>query len=161
VVALENLVDVDNVGALVRTAAGFGADAVLLSPGCADPYYRKAIRVSMGAVFTLPVVRATRWPDALRSLHDQGMTVLGAALDEAASPLSTLPPPSRVVVLLGSEGPGVTPAAKATCDVLARIPMDTARADSLNVVIAGAIFLYHLTGGGYAAPSGPIPERTR
>ena len=90
VVVLEDLVDVDNLGAMVRNAAAFGADALLLSPRAADPYYRKAIRVSMGSVFTMPIVRAERWPDDLLALKQQGLSLVAAVLDEAALPLGQL-----------------------------------------------------------------------
>ncbi len=87
IVALEDLTDVDNLGAIARHAAAFGADALLLSPRCADPFYRKAIRVSLGAVFTLPVVRAARWPDELAALRAGGVSIVGAVLDPDATPL--------------------------------------------------------------------------
>ncbi len=145
IVVLEDLVDVDNLGAVVRNAAALGADAVLLSPRCADPFYRKAIRVSMGSVFTLPIVRAARWPDELIELKERfGFRVVGAVLDAGAVPLSNFRRPERVALLLGSEGPGLYPGTKALCDTLVTIPMATGHADSLNVATAGAILLYHL-----------------
>ena len=143
VVVLEDLVDVDNLGAMARNAAAFGADALVLSPRAADPYYRKAIRVSMGCVFNLPVIRAQRWPDDLLRLRDQhGLALVAAVVDAAATPLGRFRWPERVALLLGSEGPGLTPAAAALCDHRVTIPMAPDRADSLNVATAGALFLY-------------------
>ena len=81
-VVLVDLVDVDNLGAMARNAAAFGADAMLLSPRCADPFYRKAVRTSAGAVLSLPIVRATRWPEDLLALREQhGLALVGAVVD--------------------------------------------------------------------------------
>jgi tRNA G18 (ribose-2'-O)-methylase SpoU len=143
VVVLEDLTDVDNLGALARHAAAFGADAMLLSPRCADPFYRKAIRTSLGAVFGLPIVRARAWPGDLEGLRAGGLPVIGAVVDDGATPLAQFPPPARFALLLGAEGPGLSAAARAACDHLVTIPM-SAGADSLNVATAGAIFLYAL-----------------
>ena len=144
VVVLEDLTDVDNLGALARHAAAFGADALVLSPRCADPFYRKAIRVSLGAVFGLPIVRAGSWPGDLDVLRRDGLTVVGAVIEPGATPLARFTPPARFALLLGAEGPGLSAAARASCDHLVTIPM-SAGADSLNVATAGAIFLYALT----------------
>jgi tRNA G18 (ribose-2'-O)-methylase SpoU len=144
VVVAEDLTDVDNLGALARHAAAFGADALLLSPRCADPFYRKAIRVSLGAVFSLPVVRAHAWPGDLGALRTDGVTIVGAVVDAGATPLARFRPPARFALLLGAEGPGLSAAARAACDELVTIPMSPG-ADSLNVATAGAIFLYALT----------------
>jgi tRNA G18 (ribose-2'-O)-methylase SpoU len=143
-VVLEDLVDVDNLGAIVRNAAAFGADALLLSPRCADPFYRKAIRVSLGSVFDLPVARLERWPDDLEGLRAQGFALVAAVLGAGATPLADFAPPRRFALLLGSEGPGLSPAALRRCDHRVTIPMSPA-ADSLNVATAGAIFLYALS----------------
>ena len=145
VVVLEDLVDVDNLGAMVRNAAAFGADALLLSPRAADPFYRKAIRVSMGSAFTLPIVRAERWPDDLIALKQQGLSLVAAVLDEQAVPLGQFTWPPRAALVLGSEGPGLTAAAQGACDHRVTIPMARAGADSLNVATAGALFLYDRT----------------
>jgi tRNA G18 (ribose-2'-O)-methylase SpoU len=146
VVAVEDLVDVDNLGAIVRNAAAFGAGALLLSPRAADPFYRKGIRVSLGSVFSLPIIRLARWPDDLVALRRQhGFSIVGAVLVPGAIPLTGLKPPARSLLLLGAEGPGLSAEAIAICDHLVTIPM-AAGADSLNVATAGAVFLYHLTG---------------
>jgi tRNA G18 (ribose-2'-O)-methylase SpoU len=143
VVVLEDLVDVDNVGAAIRNAAAFDAGAVVLSPRCADPFYRKAIRVSMATVFFLPVVRCQTWPqDLLRLRQSHSLSVVGAVLDPQAVPLSSFTWPERVALLVGAEGPGLSPAARAACDHLVTIPMARAKADSLNVATATGIFLH-------------------
>jgi tRNA G18 (ribose-2'-O)-methylase SpoU len=146
VVVLVDLVDVDNLGAMARNAAALGADAMLLSPRCADPFYRKAVRTSAGAVLSLPIVRATRWPEdllALRETHE--LTLVGAVVDEQALPLASFVPPARLAVLFGAEGPGLAPEIQRVCDVLVTIPMARALAvDSLNVATAGAVFLYYV-----------------
>jgi tRNA G18 (ribose-2'-O)-methylase SpoU len=145
IVALEDLTDVDNLGAIARHAAAFGADALLLSPRCADPFYRKAIRVSLGAVFALPIVRAAAWPDELARLRAEGVQVIGAVLDPDATPLDRFARPPRIALLFGAEGPGLSAAARAACDHRVTIPMSP-HADSLNVATAAAIFLYSLRG---------------
>ena len=148
VVVLEDLVDVDNLGAMVRNAAAFGADALLLSPRAADPFYRKAIRVSMGSVFTLPIVRAERWPDDLAGAPAaQGLTLVAAVLDEAAVPLGRFTWPPRAALLLGSEGPGPHRRRQRCLRSPGDDPDGRERADSLNVATAGALFLYDRSRG--------------
>ena len=145
-VVAEDLTDVDNLGALARHAAGFGADGLMLSPRCADPFYRKAIRVSLGAVFSLPILRARRWPGDLEALRAARGSPASrrrggwASTPGDATPLARFSPPPRFALLLGAEGPGLSAAARAACDHLVTIPM-SAGADSLNVATAGAIFL--------------------
>jgi tRNA G18 (ribose-2'-O)-methylase SpoU len=142
VVVLEDLVDVDNLGSMTRNAAALGAQAMLLSPRCADPFYRKAIRTSMGAVFTMPIVRAVKWPGELVALREQGFTLVGAVLDADATPIEAFSPPARFALVLGAEGPGLTAMTKKLCDARVTIPM--AGADSLNVATAGAVLLHQL-----------------
>ena len=144
VVVLEDLTDVDNLGALARHAAAFGADALMLSPRCADPFYRKAVRVSLGAVFSLPIVRASRWPHDLAALRGDGFALVAAVVEPGATPLASFRPPDRFALVLGAEGPGLSAAARDACDHRVTIPMSPG-ADSLNVATAGAIFLYALT----------------
>ncbi len=147
VVALVDLVDVDNLGAMARNAAALGADAMLLSPRCADPFYRKAVRTSAGAVLSLPIVRATRWPEDLLALREtHGLTLVGAVVNEQAVPLASFLPPARLAILFGAEGPGLAPEIQRVCDILVTIPMAQRPAvDSLNVATAGAVFLYHVS----------------
>jgi tRNA G18 (ribose-2'-O)-methylase SpoU len=139
-VILEDLVDVDNVGALARNAAAFGADSLLLSPRAADPFYRKAVRVSMGTVFALPIIRLGDWLTELGQLQARGFALVGTVLDAGATPLHEFTWPTRAAILFGAEGPGLSAGAKAACDHLVTIPM--AQADSLNVATAGALFLH-------------------
>ncbi len=146
VVVLEDLVDHTNVGAVFRNAAALGFDAVLLSPGCADPLYRRSIKVSMGAALTLPWSRATTWPKALDDLAAEGMRLLATSPDPGGTDLRTLRPPDRVAVLLGTEGEGLTEAALSRCHDRVRIPMAEG-VDSLNVAAASAVVLYALGPG--------------
>jgi tRNA G18 (ribose-2'-O)-methylase SpoU len=149
VVVLEDLVDVDNLGAIARNAAAFGADALVLSPQCADPFYRKAIRVSLGAVFDLPIVRLGRWPDDLDVLRKLGFSLVASVLSPTATPLPRFQPPERWALLLGAEGPGLSPGAVMRCHRSVTIPMSTSTgADSLNVATAAAVMLYALTRAG-------------
>jgi tRNA G18 (ribose-2'-O)-methylase SpoU len=143
VVVLEDLVSADNIGATARNAAAFGADALVLSPRAADPYYRKAVRVSIGAVLQLPIIRVATWPDGLAALKQRGFTLFGAVVDADATPLATVRRPPKVALLLGAEGPGLSAAARAACDRLVTIPMAPG-ADSLNVATAGAVALFQL-----------------
>jgi len=202
IIALEDLVNVDNVGAIVRHAVAFGADGLLLSPTCADPYYRKAIRVATGNTFALPIVRANSWPDDLLALRTSHAAELVAAVaDNKAQPLQTSPRPRHrvapghvtkspartltehplnqdskehaeelvekraenhpdghassqipttasraaacVVLVFGSEGPGLRSETITQCD--RRVTIEMTGADSLNVATACAVFLYHYT----------------
>jgi tRNA G18 (ribose-2'-O)-methylase SpoU len=142
---LEDLTDVDNVGALMRIGAAFAIDSVLLSPGCADPYYRKALRTAVGCTFDLPITRATVWPDDLRRLRDQtGCRLIAAVVSKDAVPLLSYIPREPFALCVGSEGPGLSPAVQALCDDAVSIPMAKG-ADSLNVAVAAAIILHQLT----------------
>jgi tRNA G18 (ribose-2'-O)-methylase SpoU len=146
VVVLVDLVDVDNLGAMARNAAAFGADAMLLSPRCADPFYRKAVRTSAGAVLSLPIVRATHWPEDLLALREKhGLALVGAVVGNHALPLASFAPPARLAILFGAEGPGLDAEIQRICDARVTIPMAKAPGvDSLNVATAGAVFLYHV-----------------
>ncbi len=144
VIVLEDLVDHGNVGAIFRCAAALGVDAVLLSPRCADPLYRRSVKVSMGAVFAIPYARMTGWYDGLAELKSAGFRVLALTPDERATPLtSALGAGRRVALLLGTEGDGLSARWLHEADEPVRIPMNpAARAagvDSLNVVAAAAI----------------------
>jgi tRNA G18 (ribose-2'-O)-methylase SpoU len=139
-----DLVDVDNLGAMARNAACFGVDALVLSPQCADPFYRKAVRTSAGAVLTLPIVRANRWPGELEDLRRRGFTLLGAALSPKAVPLTQCPRSPRTAVLFGNEGLGLDAQTMDLCDALVTIPMAPG-IDSLNVATAAAVVFFHLT----------------
>jgi tRNA G18 (ribose-2'-O)-methylase SpoU len=141
VVVLEDLVDTTNVGAIFRSAAALGWDAVVLSERCGDPLYRRAVRTSMGAVFSLPWTRVDhRW--GMQSLHEAGLTVM-AFTPAGTIDLASVERPARCALLVGSEGPGVSRSWLEAADLRVRIPMAGA-VDSLNVSTAAAIALYAL-----------------
>lgn len=139
-VVFEAAVNHTNLGAVFRSAAGLGMDGVILSPDCADPLYRRSVRVSMGTVFTVPYARALRWPDALADLRQQGFTVAALTPSPDAMSLADLDvgPHRRLALVLGTEGPGLTPAAIEASDTAVTIPM-SGRVDSLNVAAAAAV----------------------
>jgi tRNA G18 (ribose-2'-O)-methylase SpoU len=146
VVVLVDLVDVDNLGSIARNAAAFGADAILLSPRSADPFYRKAVRTSAGAVFSLPIVRASSWPEDLLALRERGFALVAAVVGNDALPLASFVPPERRAILFGAEGPGLDHSIQRLCDHRVTIPMaQRPGVDSLNVATASAVFLYHIT----------------
>lgn len=146
VAVLEDVVDHTNVGAAMRSAAALGVDAVLVTPRCADPLYRRAVRVSMGTVFQVPWTRVAPWPgepggpEGVGALRAAGFTVAALALTEDAVPLDTLAadPPERLALVLGTEGDGLARATLAAVDVVVRIPMARG-VDSLNVAAASAV----------------------
>jgi tRNA G18 (ribose-2'-O)-methylase SpoU len=139
---LEGIGDHENLGSIFRNAAGLGVDGVLLGPGCADPLYRRSVRVSMGHVLRMPFTRPTEWPGGLRELHDAGFQVLALTPSADAVPLhEAVEYGDRTAILLGAEGPGLTDAALAMADERVCIPM-TEDVDSLNVATAAAIALY-------------------
>ncbi|MEJ3404091.1 RNA methyltransferase [Rathayibacter sp. YIM 133350] len=145
VVMLEDIVDHTNVGAVFRAAAGLGADAVLISPRCADPLYRRSVRVSMGTVLQVPWTRIPEWDEAAPLLHAAGFTVAALALAEHAVSLRAFAadPPDRVAIVLGTEGDGLSRSAIAAADTVLTIPM-LHGVDSLNVAAASAVALYAL-----------------
>lgn len=139
VLVLEDVVDHTNVGAIFRCGAAFGFDAVLLAPRCADPLYRRSIKVAMGAVFTLPWTRLPDWADALPSLSRQGFTTVALTLAEDARPIDeVVDGRERVALVLGSEGHGLSSRWEQAADERAIIPM-SADVDSLNVAAAAAV----------------------
>ena len=144
IVVLEDLVDHGNVGAIFRCAAALGVDAIVLSPRCADPLYRRSVKVSMGAVFAIPYARMGGWFDGLAELKSAGFRTLALTPDDGAAPVdSALSGAGRVALLLGTEGDGLSGRWLHEADTAVRIPMNpAARAagvDSLNVVAAAAI----------------------
>jgi tRNA G18 (ribose-2'-O)-methylase SpoU len=147
VLVLERVTNPDNVGAIFRSALAFGVDGVLLSPGSADPLYRKAIRVSMGGTLRVPFARLADWPAPLATLRRAGFTVVAlhprAALDVAE--IARARAPARVALLLGTEEDGLGSASRAGADLEVSIRMAPG-ADSLNVATAAAIALHRLTG---------------
>lgn len=145
VVVLEDIVDHTNVGAIFRAAAGLGADAVLVSPRCADPLYRRSVRVSMGTVFQVPWTRLPEWGQARGVLHDAGFRLAALALADEAVSLEAFSAdrPERVALLLGAEGDGLSRRALEAADTVVTIPM-TGAVDSLNVAAASAVALWEL-----------------
>jgi tRNA G18 (ribose-2'-O)-methylase SpoU len=146
IVILESLNDFENLGALFRNAAAFGVDAVLLDPRCADPLYRRSVRVSMGHVLRVPFgTLPGQWPDSLAPIRTAGFCVLAMTPRVDARPIRRVAVPQRWALLLGAEGPGLSPAALAGADVAVRIPMADG-VDSLNVATAAAVALAQLSG---------------
>jgi tRNA G18 (ribose-2'-O)-methylase SpoU len=145
VVILENIVDHTNVGAIFRSVAGIGADAVIVSESCADPLYRRSVRVSMGTVMQVPWTRAGSWEDVVSDLRQSGFTLAALALGPDSTPLDTfaLNPPEHLAVMLGTEGEGLSAEALRSADHLVSIPMRGA-VDSLNVAAASAVALWAL-----------------
>jgi tRNA G18 (ribose-2'-O)-methylase SpoU len=139
---LENVNNPNNLGVIMRNAAGLGVDAVLLDPTCGDPLYRRAVRSSMGQVFTIPHARIGALPEGLDLLHRHGITTV-ALTPSGDADLRELERPAKVAILLGAEGPGLTAATMAAASVRARIAMSR-DIDSLNVANAAAIAFHHL-----------------
>ena len=155
VVVLEDLVDHGNVGAIFRCAAAFGIDAVIVSPRCADPLYRRSVKVSMGAVFAIPYARMSDWYGGLAQLREAGFRLLALTPDQSATPIGTaLRPGSRpdeqIALLLGTEGDGLSSHWMQEADSRVCIPMApramAAGVDSLNVVAAAAVACHALAG---------------
>lgn len=140
---LEDIVDHTNVGAIFRSAAALGVDAVLVTPRCADPLYRRSVRVSMGTVFQVPWTRVEPWPAAVDDIRRQGFTVASLALSADAVSLDDLVAdlPDKLVMVLGAEGDGLTRRTVEASDLVVRIPM-AGGVDSLNVAAASAVVLW-------------------
>ena len=142
VLVLEDLVDHTNVGAVFRSGAALGFDAVLLSPRCADPLYRRAVKVGMGAVFALPWTRLPDWRDALPDLSGRGFTTVALTLSADSVPVEeAVAGVDRLALVLGSEGHGISARWEQDADRRATIPM-RAGIDSLNVAAASAVACY-------------------
>jgi tRNA G18 (ribose-2'-O)-methylase SpoU len=148
ILVLEDLVDHGNVGAIFRCAAALGVEAVVLSPRCADPLYRRSVKVSMGAIFAVPYARMTDWHHGLGELRDAGFTLLALTPDQSATPIGKAPLGERVALMLGAEGDGLSSRWLGEADEPVCIPMSgTAMdlgVDSLNVVAAAAIACHDL-----------------
>src|SRR5450755_3211309 len=148
ILVLEDIIDHGNVGGIFRCAAALGVDAVILSPRCADPLYRRAIKVSMGAVFAIPYARMTDWYGGLAELRAAGFRLLALTPDQSAAPLDQVPVGERVALMLGTEGDGLSSRWIHEADEPVCIPMHPAAmaagVDSLNVVAAAAIACHAL-----------------
>ncbi|HEX4057642.1 MAG TPA: RNA methyltransferase [Galbitalea sp.] len=145
IVILENVVDPTNVGAIFRSVAAIGAEAVLVTPRCSDPFYRRSIRVSMGTVLQVPWTRVGDWPSTKELLTASGFQVAALALADDAVDLREFAAsaPERVALVLGAEGEGLTAEALAAADTIVTIPMAHG-IDSLNVAAAAAVAMYSL-----------------
>jgi tRNA G18 (ribose-2'-O)-methylase SpoU len=145
-VVLEDVTNPDNVGAVFRNAVAFGVDAVLLTTRCADPLYRKSLRVSMGGALQVPFARVSEAGVALSRLREEGFALVALRAGPGAVALSdyapAAPAPERVVLVLGSEGQGLSRATLAAADATLAIPM-VGGVDSLNVATACGIALHH------------------
>lgn len=159
VAVLESLNDFENVGALFRNAAAFGVDLVLLDARCADPLYRRSVRVSMGHVLRVPfAVLPGAWPASLSLVQAAGLPILALTPRADAQLLPSVVPPPRWAVLLGAEGAGLSAPALAAADSWVRIPM-AAGVDSLNVATAAAVAFAHLAGATAQRPITPAVGR--
>lgn len=147
VVILENVADPTNVGAIFRSVAAIGADAVLVTPRCSDPFYRRAIRVSMGTVLQVPWTRVGDWPSTRELLAASGFHIAALALTDDSVDLREFAAtaPEKVALVLGAEGDGLTPEALAAADTVVRIPMAHG-IDSLNVAATAAVAMWALAG---------------
>lgn len=144
-VILDGIVDHTNIGAIFRSVAGIGADAVLLTEQCADPLYRRSVRVSMGSVFQVPWTRIGSWTADIGLLRESGFTIAALALSPGSKDLGSFAEtaPDRLAIVLGSEGDGLSAAVIADADVVIGIPM-AGGVDSLNVAAASAVALWAL-----------------
>ena len=144
IAVLEGVNDHENLGAIFRNAAGLGVDAVIFGQGCADPLYRRAVRVSMGHALLVPFAKADHWPADLYRLRDNGFRLLAMTPSPQARTLAEVIDDlqdEKVAVLVGAEGPGLSDAALRAADVRVRIPMARGT-DSLNVATAAALAFY-------------------
>ena len=144
----ENIANIDNIGLLFRNAAAFGVDAVLLSPTCHDPLYRKSLRVSIGHALTVPFARSADWLADLRRLREEwNVTLLAAAVGGRSVDLDSIDPPRRVGLVVGREYEGLDPSTLELCDAVVRVPMAPG-VDSLNVGVASAVCLHRFSNAG-------------
>lgn len=141
---LEGITNVDNMGALFRNAAAFGVNGIVLDPTCCDPLYRKAIRVSMGHVLSIPYAVSDNWPGDLERLRNEwGLTLIAAESHQRALPPWQMPRATRTGIVFGSEGHGISQHALQRCDAICAIPMSN-QVPSINVAVASAVMLYEL-----------------
>ncbi len=145
VIILEDIVDHTNVGAIFRSVAGLGADAVFITPRCADPLYRRSVRVSMGTVLQVPWTRLPEWPDARTLLHTHEFHIAALALSHTAETLDQFAAHDyeRIAFVVGTEGDGLSHTAIQSSDTVVTIPMREG-VDSLNVAAASAVALWEL-----------------
>jgi len=163
VLVVEAVNDHENLGALFRNAAAFGVEAVLLSPTCADPLYRRSVRVSLGHVLGVPFTRLPDWPAGLGALRAGGFTVVALSPRLPARSVDTLGPLAAadggLVLMVGAEGPGLSAGALAQADHRVRVEMAPG-VDSLNVATAAAVALHRAARLGVAGPATAAPARS-
>ncbi len=135
--------DVENLGVIIRNAAAFGVDALLIGPKCADPFSRRSLRASMGAVFKLPIIRSADLFRDIGDLKSRGIAILGSVIAEDAAPLDGLSVPEKWALLLGNEAQGLGQQWLAQCDRKVMISINS-DIDSLNVAVASGIFMFYL-----------------
>jgi tRNA G18 (ribose-2'-O)-methylase SpoU len=144
-VVLPETANAENMGALIRISAAFGADALVLGERCCDPFWRQSIRVSMGTIFRLPLVQSQDLAGDLARLRGEwGVQLIASVLDDDAEPLAAVVRPQRLGLLLGNEAQGLAERWIRLCDRSVTIPMQLGT-DSLNVAVAAAVFLYHFS----------------
>ena len=145
ILVCDGIGNIDNIGLLFRNAAAFGVDAVVLSPECHDPLYRKSLRVSIGHALRVPWHRSRDWDMTLQRLGDEfGVTLIGTSIESNSVPLDEIEPPARVGIIMGSEFSGIRPLSLKHCAMATRIPMMEGT-DSLNVGVAAAVCLHKFT----------------
>jgi tRNA G18 (ribose-2'-O)-methylase SpoU len=145
IVILPEITNAENMGSLIRISSAFGADAIILGPRCCDPFYRMSIRVSMGAVFSMPMVRSEDLPvDLGRLRKEHGYDLVASVLDADAEALDRARHAHRQGILFGNEASGLAPGEIQACDRRVTLPM-LRGTDSLNVAVAAGVFLYHFT----------------
>lgn len=147
ILVLDGVANADNVGSAFRSAAAFGAAAVVLSPTCCDPWYRKAIRTSMGAVLRVPFAIAEPWPSALTRMREAGFTIVALTPRQPSEEIGAFAArgrPTRIALVAGAEGAGLSGEVESRADVRIRIPIANA-VDSLNVGVAIGIALHALS----------------
>jgi tRNA G18 (ribose-2'-O)-methylase SpoU len=155
-----NVSDPENIGALIRLCAGFGLTGLLLGPGCADPFSRRVLRVSMGTAFSVPIVEAGDMRSDLIRLHDEfAVELCAAVLDPRAEGLESVGRSARMALLFGNERHGLEPQWIELCQRQLTIPMAPG-ADSLNVAVAAGIFFHHLQHAGSPSRSEDVERET-
>jgi tRNA G18 (ribose-2'-O)-methylase SpoU len=141
------IANVENIGTMIRIAAGFGADAMILGERCHDPFWRQSVRVSMGTIFRLPLVQSDDLLRDLRRLREEwDVETIATVLDASAEPLAKARRGRKLGILFGSEAQGLGPLWVGACDRRVTIPMKHGT-DSLNVAVAAGVVLYHFTSG--------------
>jgi len=146
IVLLEDVANPDNVGGVFRNAAAFGAGGIIISPGCCDPLYRKAVRTSMGAVLGVPYARADDWRAAVERVRRRGFRLVALTPRQPSQPIDEFAPyarATRVALAVGAEGTGVSETVDALADAHVRIPI-AREVDSLNLSVAAGIALFAL-----------------